>query len=123
MEHRAWAAADARQASYHRQGGLCALCWEHLGAETDGTWEGHHRLRRREMREPFTWCPCNIVALHARCHTQGPAAVHDHPQRAGELGLILPSGTDPRVAVIGDWRWMLPGPVLLDCDGMVVSTL
>lgn len=126
-DHRTdWTAADSRLACYWRQGTLCARCWEPLG-QPDGEWEAHHRLRRSWMPKEALWCPCNIVALHARCHTQGPGrpgdgqwAVHDWPIEAGVLGLLLPSHADPRKQwVMVVWPWQ--GSAFLDCDSTVVS--
>lgn len=121
MTHVDVTADEARTAAWWRQGGLCALCWENLPPLESGGWEGHHRLKVRYMRG-HRWCPCNIVALHARCHTQGPAAVHDHPDDARRLGLILTMDQDPRdVAVQVRWPWS--GDAFLNCEGMAVSTL
>jgi hypothetical protein len=120
MGHRTdWTGATARVACWWRQGGLCGLCWEPLGTLEEGRFEAHHRERRRDLPG---WCPCNIVVLHPRCHTQGPAAVHDHPDMAAPLGLIVAavSMVDPRdVAMVVRWPW--EGEGYLDCDGMVVS--
>lgn len=118
-EHQQWTAAESRAVCHERQGGLCARCWTPLPAVTDGGWEAHHRIRRRDMPG---WCPCNIVALHARCHTQGPLAVHDHPDEARRLGLILHPLADPRAETL-EYHWLFDGPVYLECDGMVVSPL
>lgn len=120
-EHQRWDAGDSRLAAYDRQGGLCGLCWESLG-QREGSWEAHHRLRRRDMPKPYTWCPCDIVALHARCHTQGRVAVHDNPDMARGLGLILDTSDDPRdVPVFIEWPWF--GLAMLDCESFVCSTL
>ena len=99
--HRAgWTPDAARVAIWWRQNGLCGLCWENLPPlESDG-WEAHHRLKIRNMPRDAKWCPCNLVALHARCHTQGPRAVHDHPDDARALGLILSAEQDPRDVVV-----------------------
>lgn len=111
-------AAHCRAAVWARQGGLCALCWEPMGPP-EGQWEAHHRLRRRDLPG---WCPCNIVGLHARCHTQGPTAVHDHPEDARAAGLIVASTDDPRTTLLHvEWPWY--GDAYLSCDSMVCSTL
>lgn len=119
MEHQEWSARAAREAAYARQGGHCALCWARMA---EGYFEAHHRLRRALMPAGALWCPCNIVALHPRCHTQGPEAVHDHPERARVLGLILDTTAEPRVVQVRvQWPW--DGPALLECTSMVASTL
>lgn len=119
MTHREdWEPGTCREAVWYRQGGLCALCWEPMGG-VESNWEAHHRLRRRDLPG---WCPCNIVGLHARCHTQGAQAVHDHPAEAHDLALVLHPEQDPRdepVEVLYPWV----GKGYLDCDGMVVSPL
>lgn len=119
IEHQAWPRSAARLAVYDRQGGLCARCWENVGREE---FEAHHRLRIGRMRDPYRWCPCDLVALHPRCHTQGPLAVHDHPEEANGLGLILWDHQDPReVPIQVTWPWS--GLGYLDCDSMLVSPL
>ena len=101
---------------------MCALCWENLPPLESGGWEGHHRLKVRNMPRDARWCPCDVVALHARCHTQGPTAVHDHPDDARALGLILDMAEDPRDVVV-QIRSPWDGPAYLNCEAMVVSTL
>lgn len=122
MSHIDWDPGDARLAVYDRQGGLCGLCWDPLGSRESGPWEAHHRLRRRDMPKIGKWCPCDLVALHARCHTQGRTAVHDHPEMAMGLGLIVSPGDDPReVPVFVEWPWI--GLATLSCESFVCSTL
>lgn len=122
MSHVDWDAGTVRLAAYDRQGGLCLQCYEPMGEREGGRWEAHHRLRRRDMPKGAKWCPCNIVALHSRCHTQGPEAVHDHPEEARERGLILDTSADPReVPVWIEWPWS--GPATLDCESLVCSIL
>ena len=117
MTHEEWSARDSRAAAYARQGGYCALCWERM---SENVYEAHHRLRRALMPAGALWCPCNIVALHPRCHTQGPDAVHDNPERARELGLILDTNADPReVPIIVSWPW--DGLAMLECSSIVAS--
>jgi hypothetical protein len=112
-------AAGCRSAVWWRQGGLCALCWQHLGQLEDG-WEAHHRLRVALMPKDARWCPCDVVALHARCHTQGPAAVHDHPDAARDAGLILSYSQEPAlVPIVVEYPWV--GLGYLDCEAFVVS--
>lgn len=121
MTHNLLTAEQVRPIVHSRQGGLCARCWEPLGS----WWEAHHRRKRAIL----DWCPCNIVALHPRCHTQGPSsperggqwAVHDHPTMAQAFGLIVPSwlSLDRPVSVEVQWPWT--GPAMLSCDGDVVS--
>lgn len=109
--HELTTAALIRPIVWQRQAGLCALCCEQLGQD----WEAHHRRRRNLLG----WCPCNIVALHPRCHTQGPTAVHDNPALARGLGLIVPSwGPEPAKVPQGGAscrHW-----VLLTCSGGAV---
>lgn len=109
--------AWAHQVGQARQGGLCAACWLALA----GRAEAHHRQRRRES--VAGWCPCNVVLLHPRCHTQGTAAapaVHDRPTWAKSLGLIVPAWDDPRTRLL-TVRWPWRDDALLTCDGMVAS--
>lgn len=112
LEHEGWAPALLHVMARDRQGEMCASCWERMGP---GDQELHHRQSRRVLG----WCPCNIVGLHRRCHTQGPAAVHDHPEAAILAGLIVPTWEDPRVVAVTGWRWLWEAPSLLTCDGMV----
>lgn len=114
MTHQLLTAAAVRPIVWERQGGHCARCHQPMPADR---WEAHHRKRR----DTLGWCPCNIVGLHARCHTQGPMAVHDHPGEAVELGLIVRTyGPDPHLVPV-DVPWPWRGPGFLTCDGMVVS--
>jgi hypothetical protein len=116
MSHNVLTASIVRPIVWDRQGGHCARC--HTLMEPSN-WEAHHRRRRGIL----DWCPCNIIGLHPRCHTQGPLAVHDHPAMARELGLIVPSyGPEPfDVPLLV--RWPFSGEAFLACDGMVVSAL
>lgn len=114
-----WTPETARAAIHSRQGGLCALCWLGLGGVED-RWEAHHRLRRQLMPSDARWCPCDLVGLHARCHTQGDRAVHDHPENAHQLGLVLLSFEDPRTIPV-PIRWPWEGHAFLACDSSVVS--
>ena len=116
--HVEWGARESREACFDRQGSACALCGERMSRDR---FEAHHRLRRALMPAGALWCPCNIVALHPRCHTQGPDAVHDNPERARGLGLILASTADPRtVPVTITWPWQ--GPAILECVDAVVAS-
>lgn len=93
-----------------RQYGTCLLC--HVGIRP-GEGHLHHRVRRRVLG----WCPCNLVLLHADCHVVAPAAVHQQPARALELGLIVSSHPgDPRPVPIAH-QWPYTGQMLLLCDG------
>lgn len=108
-------AAAARSAAYERQGGYCLRCHSTMSPDR---YEAHHRRRRRVLG----WCLCNVVALHPRCHTQGPLAVHDHPADAVQRGLIVPTHSDEppcEIPVAITWPWS--APALLSCDGMVCS--
>ena len=85
------------------------------------------------MPERALWCPCNVVGLHAHCHTQGERhrwvhpmplgswAVHDHPEQALIRGLIVRDENPATVPIIVEWPWI--GPALLAHNGDVVSTL
>jgi hypothetical protein len=117
-----WTPEAARVAIWWRQGGRCGLCWEQLPALEAPGWEAHHRLKVRGMPRDSRWCPCDLVALHARCHTQGPVAVHDHPEAARAVGLILTAEQDPRDVTV-DVQYPWQGAAYLDCDGVAVSTL
>lgn len=112
--HELLSADVARATAYDRQGGYCLRCHEPMPLDR---FEAHHRRRRQLLG----WCACNVVALHARCHTQGAYAVHDHPQTARDLGLIVPSwGVEPcEIPVLVKWPFV--GMALLSCDGMVCS--
>lgn len=124
-----WDGPAAHRAARDRQGGQCALCWRPAPVM-----EAHHRLRVALMPADARWCPCNIVALCPRCHTQGIRtrweepmplgswAVHDHPTQAGWLGLVLHDGADPREEpVMVRWPWV--GLGYLDHNGDLVSPL
>jgi hypothetical protein len=74
------------------------------------------------MPAEFLWCPCDVVGLHARCHTQGRFAVHDHPEDARKSGLILWTNEDPRrVPIMVRWPWVAESALL--CNGDVGSLL
>lgn len=117
-EHQSgWTPEACRAAIIERQGGYCARCWERCPADS---LEAHHRLKRALMPAEFLWCPCNVVGLHARCHTQGRFAVHDHPEDAREQGLILWTNEDPRqVPIMVRWPWQAESALL--CNGDVGS--
>lgn len=123
LEHRELGGRLARLTAYERQGGVCLACRRPMSPDA---FEAHHRVRRAHMG----WCPCNIVALHPRCHTMGAGAVHDHPEWARACGLIVPAVADPRQVPVytvhpwSAWVWLLcdgtletaslaPGPALL----------
>jgi hypothetical protein len=98
-----------------RQGGLCAACWEPLPPTAQ---ELHHRQRRRVLG----WCACNVVGLHPRCHTLHPLAVHQRPEWAASVGLIVPTwASPPQVPLHVQWPWS--GESYLSCDGLLVSEL
>jgi 5-methylcytosine-specific restriction endonuclease McrA len=119
MDHECWEPDQSRLAIHARQGGLCALCWNPVRIED---MEAHHRLKRALMPKAALWCPCDLVGLHRRCHTQGPYAVHDHPEKARERSLVLWTNEDPReVPIQIEWPWHGPGVLL--CNGDVGSTL
>lgn len=112
MTHQLMDPAAIRPLVWDRQGGYCLRCHTPMSPDR---WEAHHRRSRRALG----WCPCNVVGLHPRCHTQGELAVHDHPEDAQRLGLIVPvhSLLEPfDVLVHITWPWA--GDVLLTCDGM-----
>jgi hypothetical protein len=112
--HQLLSAHEARELAYTRQGGWCARCSERM--PIDG-YEAHHRRRRRVLG----WCMCNVVALHPRCHTMGPLAVHDHPELARQLGLIVPTWGDEPCSIPLRVSWPWEGQALLSCTGLVCS--
>ena len=116
MTHQELTVPAIRALVWERQNGLCARCFDPMQADR---WEAHHRVRRAVLG----WCPCNIVGLHPRCHTQGPLAVHDHPADARDRGLIVsPFDGQPQLVQL-DVPWPWQGPGFLHCSGMVVSAL
>ena len=108
--------AGLRELIFIRQYGLCARCG---GPMRFDDFEAHHRRRRNVLG----WCPCNIVALHPRCHTQGPLAVHDHVEQSRLIGLIVPTfGAEPFDVELQLHTQTPAGSVervLLSCDGLV----
>jgi hypothetical protein len=114
--HNLLSAVDWRVALWWRQGGQCAACWRGLGP-VEGLWHAHHRQRRRVLGN----CPCNGVALHPTCHVQGPQAVHDQPERAQRMGLIVPAWYDDPATLPIEIRWPWRGFAFLDHDGSAVS--
>jgi hypothetical protein len=114
VTHNLLSAHQVRDVVWARQGGVCLRCQQPMHPNA---WEAHHRRRRAVLG----WCPCNVVGLHPRCHTQGPHAVHDHPELARALHLIVPTtGPEPfELDVAITWPWS--GRVLLTCDGMACS--
>ena len=124
-DHQAIDAREARAIVWARQGSLCARCWQPMHS---WSWEAHHRQRRRES--VAGWCPCNVVGLHPRCHTQGITrqatglwAVHDEPELARAHGLIVPSWAPNPADVPTTIGWPWQGSAYLDHEGMVVSGL
>ncbi len=109
--------AGVREQVFMRAFGLCARCG---GPMRFDDFEAHHRRRRNVLG----WCPCNIVALHPRCHTQGPLAVHDNVAQARRMGLIVPTyGPEPfDVPLVvhseSAHRVHVVERVLLSCDGL-----
>lgn len=116
-EHVATSARHARTVAYERQGGHCLACWAPMTPEV---FDAHHRQRRSAFAGP-TWCSCNIVALHPACHTIAPSSVHQRPEWAKGRGLIVPPWLDPRGVPV-EIRWPWTGWVLLDCEGLAVSS-
>lgn len=113
--HELLSAADARSSAFVRQLGLCARCGEPMRF---GDFEAHHRRRRNVLG----WCLCNVVALHPRCHTQGPLAVHDHVEQSRDMGLIV-STFGPQPFDVPVWLYDVTDRVehvrvLLSCDGL-----
>lgn len=96
--------ASARVKTRERAAGACEGCL----ARFAGTFHAHHRLPRSPRRID---CPCNLLALCARCHDE----VHSTPTVSGIAGRLIVR-TDPRapgqvpVKIHGSW-W------LLGCDG------
>jgi hypothetical protein len=89
----------ARLALAERDGGACFRCG--LAAS-----EWHHR-RSRRVRDEHTHSPGNGVSLCRACH----AWVHQHPERARELGLIVGRDVlDPStVMACGYMGWVVLG--------------
>ena len=110
--HDLMTARAVREVVWERQGGQCAACWAGM---TPDAMHAHHRQRRRDLG----WCPCNVVGLHPDCHVVAPQAVHQRPEWARSLGLIVPSWVEEpgTVAVATRWPWTYWS--LLGCDGMV----
>ena len=111
MTHQRRTPAEAREVAYHRQDGSCWACWTGVRPE-----EGHlhHRRRRRDLTADELWCSCVTVLLHPDCHVVAPQSVHQRPEWARSVGLVVPSWGDQRVVpIIGGFV----GSVLLDCSG------
>lgn len=108
-EHLFTTAAKLHPLARERQYGMCLAC--HGGLRT-GEGALHHRVRRRDLG----WCACNVVLLHAECHTNAPQAVHQRPEWARARGLIVPSWTDPRGVPVPH-QWPYSGDLFLACDG------
>lgn len=97
--------AQVRLLAVVRSGGLCERCGLPLGAyagddgETVHVFDGHHRLLRSQGG-PDTLTNC--VALHRLCHSWA----HHNPEKARELGLIVPRGHSPETwaVILGDGR-------------------
>lgn len=112
MSHQLLDAGEARAVVLARSRGRCECCGQPLG----NGWEAHHRKLRSQGG---TWCPCNVLALRARCHNQGPRqqSVHEQPTLSTSLGLIVPSWADPRDRPIMLRESVREGLVWLGCGG------
>jgi 5-methylcytosine-specific restriction endonuclease McrA len=79
---------DTRMVVLARCGGRCEACGREF---RDVTPDLHHR----QSRARGDHSPANLVALHPKCHTIAPEAVHQRPAWARERGLIVLSTEDP----------------------------
>lgn len=74
-----------RDAIYERAGGLCDCCGQWMDPDA---FDAHHRqLRSRGGKDTIG----NLVALRHECHM----LAHQHPMRATERGLMVPSWVNP----------------------------
>ena len=88
-----------------RQGWHCLRC----GVNTHGdAWPGHsthHRQLRRHCDPEYRHSPANLVRLCGVGNSTGCHGwVHTHVREAEEAGYIVPSGKDPRLVPVRDWR-------------------
>lgn len=101
---------DVRLVIYVRAGARCELCGDHMNI---ANMEGHHR-RSRQVREHRD-CPCNALALCARCH-HGERVHANYDGTARADGLILSKlSSQPAAEIPAKLR---NGIVLLTCGGL-----
>lgn len=101
--------AEARAILWARCMGQCEKCGGLLYNEG---WEWHHRLLRSRGG---SWCPCNGLAVHPRCHTQHRDSIHDNPARSTDEGWMVSHWDDPRTMTVDIPAW--GNLVLLTCGG------
>ena len=51
----------------------------------------HRRLKSQGGKDE----PCNLIAVHHKCHNLGTDSIHLNPKRSMEMGWIVPSWADP----------------------------
>ena len=73
---------------WSRSRGYCEKC----GGQLPDSWALHHRkLRSRGGKDEIQ----NFLALHHECHNLGTDSVHLNPEKATEMGYMVPSWEDP----------------------------
>jgi hypothetical protein len=73
---------------YARSKGYCEKC----GGQLPFSWALHHRkLKSRGGKDEVE----NLVALHHECHNLATDSVHNNPNKATEVGLMVSSWSNP----------------------------
>ena len=74
----------------------------------------HRRLKSQGGKDE----PCNLIAVHHKCHNLGTDSIHLNPKRSMEMGWIVPSYAKPN-----EWPLILSdgSKVLLDNQGSYIN--
>ena len=74
----------------------------------------HRRLKSQGGKDE----PCNLIAVHHKCHNLGTDSIHLNPKRSMEMGWIVPSYAKPN-----EWPLILSegSKVLLDNHGSYIN--
>ena len=89
-----------------RAGNHCEVC----GSGGDNFALHHRKLRSQGGKDE----PCNLIAVHHKCHNLGTDSIHLNPKRSIENGWIVPSWAEP-----SEFPLHMPdgSKVLLDNEG------
>lgn len=70
-----------------RAGNYCEKC----GMPCDDFALHHRKLRSQGGKDE----PCNLIAVHHKCHNLGTDSIHNQPEKSRVKGWIVPSWAEP----------------------------
>lgn len=93
-----------------RAGYYCEVC----GKSGDNFALHHRKLKSQGGKDE----PCNLIAVHHKCHNLGTDSIHLNPKRSVENGWIVPSWAEPSEFPL---RLSDGSKVLLDNEGSYIT--